>query len=106
MNDRKNDDQKRPSGQVSLIQLHNSSSSPAALSDLVKVRLTSNMTFGLRNIWIIIRRNAIYLYSKKKLVLIDFSALEATSYPGSCLVPRVLPMGKTLVGAGHVTLQK
>ena len=22
------------------------------------------------------------------------------------LVPRVLPMGKTLVGAGHVTLQK
>ena len=24
----------------------------------------------------------------------------------SNLVPRVLPMGKTLVGAGHVTLQK
>jgi hypothetical protein len=34
-------------------------------TECFKVLLTSNMIFGLRNIWIVLRRNVIYLYSKK-----------------------------------------
>jgi hypothetical protein len=32
---------------------------------MIKVRLTRNMIFGLCNIWVIRRRNVIYLYNKK-----------------------------------------
>ncbi len=30
----------------------------------IKVQLTLNMTFGICNIWVILRRNVIYLYSE------------------------------------------
>jgi ABC-type sulfate transport system permease subunit len=32
---------------------------------VLKLRLTTNMIFGMCNIWVIRRRNFIYLYSKK-----------------------------------------
>jgi hypothetical protein len=32
---------------------------------ILKVRLTPNITFGMCNIWVILRRKVMYLYSKK-----------------------------------------
>ena len=50
----------------SLINLE--SKSWIALKYFVKVRLTPNMIFGMCNIWVIRRRNVIYLYDKKSHV--------------------------------------
>jgi nucleobase transporter 1/2 len=40
-------------------------STPDKLENLLKVRQTTNMIFGMCNIWVIRRRNVIYLYNKK-----------------------------------------
>ncbi len=38
------------------------------LQDNLKVQLTPNMIFGMCNIWVILRRNVIYLFSRIILV--------------------------------------
>ena len=52
-----------------------------------KVRLTLNIIFGMCNIWVILRRNVIYLYSKN-LILINFFTAK---------VPDMMSLGEFLV---------
>ena len=57
------------------------------------MRLTTNIIFGICNIWVIRRRNVIYLYNKK---------IPSSSTFSLSIFPDIMSLGEMQITLGHI----